>query len=129
MIKNLTPHVVCLFDMSTVTSNGNMGYLADDTSVCLLKLEASGTVARASQMQVEAEPISINGILVPTFYMSYGDPVELPDPEENVMLIVSALTANAAKQHGRTTDDLLIPSGVVRNSSGAVVGCTSFSRV
>lgn len=61
--------------------------------------------------------------------MVYGEPVGLPDWQEGVALIVSALTANAAAASGRRTDDLHIVQGLVRDEAGAVIGCTGFAKV
>lgn len=59
----------------------------------------------------------------------FGAPVDLPEYQEGVLLIVSLATANSAKQHGRRTDDLVITNEAVRDDSGAIIGCRSFGVV
>lgn len=60
---------------------------------------------------------------------AFGEPVNLPDFQEGIGLIVSLATANAAKQYGRRTDDLYIVNEAVRNESGQIVGCRSLAQV
>lgn len=59
----------------------------------------------------------------------FGDPVNLPDYQEGVYLVVSVTTANAARQAGRRLDDLLTTNETVRDNSGAIIGCRSFAVV
>lgn len=56
--------------------------------------------------------------------VSFGEVQDLPPPEENVFLVVSALVASAAKH--RT--DLLVVGEAVRDGNGRVVGCKGLSR-
>ena len=50
-------------------------------------------------------------------------PFGLPDPAPSTFLIVSAITADAARKSGRNTDDLLLPTDLVRDSEGQIIGC------
>lgn len=47
----------------------------------------------------------------------------------NMYLIVSIITANAAKANGRRVDDLLITTDTVRDETGRIVGCKAFARI
>jgi hypothetical protein len=108
MIVNLTPHAVNLV-------------LADGT---VRTFESSG-VARAEQTVVEAG--SIEGCrLVRT---SFGAPVDLPAPQEGVFYLVSSILVSAARQSGRTVEDLLLPSDSVRDAQGRIIGCRAFALV
>lgn len=109
MICNLTPHTVTIVD-----EGGNV----------LAEFASSG-VARATQTDVPATPVE--GI--PCVVSTFGSPTGLPDPIEGVYLVVSAITASAARASGRTTEDLLLTSGPVRNAEGAIIGCRAFARV
>lgn len=107
-IINLTPHAVNLF-------------LSDNTTVTF---ESQG-VARAEQTVVDAG--SIDGYrLVRT---SFGAPVDLPDPQDGVYYLVSAILVSAARQSGRTVADLLLPAETVRDDQGRIIGCRAFALV
>ena len=108
MIRNLTPHDVNLYHGADVIATF-----------------PSEGIARASQY---AAPMgTVDGF--PLVSMTYREPVGLPEPEPGVYLIVSSLTAQAAKNYGRPTDDLLLTALPVRNGTGAIVGCQAFGWV
>lgn len=108
-ICNLTPHAVNL--------------VGDDGNV-IRTYEPIG-LARAEQMSVVCG--TLDGIeLVKTVF---GKVEGLPDYQEGVFYIVSAITANAAKAEGRITADLLIVSDAVRNDQGQIIGCRRFAVI
>lgn len=109
-IKNLTPHEVVVYD-------GNMGIIG--------RYPSEG-VARARATYV-SDNTTIND--VPLVHVTFGDPVDLPDPTEDTMFIVSLITAQAAEQVGRTTSDLLITAQPVRDEAGQIIGCTAFTQL
>ncbi len=110
IIRNFTPHAVTIFDADGITPVATF---------------PSGGVVRAQQT---AQTVgSVNGIEV--VQMQFGDVEGLPDPQSDVYLIVSLTAANAAKAHGRTTDDLLITADPVRNENGQIIGCKKFSCI
>lgn len=104
-VINLTPHAVTIL--------GSEGEL-------IMEVQSSGN-ARAKQ---ESSPI---GLLdnIPLFETHYGAPIDLPDPEEGTILIVSKITADAAKQVGRSLDDLYLVFDTVRDPSNPsnILGC------
>lgn len=51
------------------------------------------------------------------------------DVQQSLYLIVSIITANAAKANGRRVDDLLITTDTVRDETGRIVGCKAFARI
>lgn len=108
-IKNLTPHAI---------------FIVDEDGNALTVFESEG-IARAEQKDEPAG--EINGI--PLVKSTFGEPIDLPDPEENTYLIVSLVTANAAKAVGRTTEDLLLTSGLVRDEQGRIIGCKVFAVI
>lgn len=128
---NLTPHDVVIFSLrDCVEQPGGRGYTLRHSGVIpLATFPASGNVARAAQTQDALPSVRHNGAKIPVYRMTYGVPVGLPDPAEGTGLIVSALTANAAKAAGRPTYDLFIVQGVVRDDTGAIIGCTGFAQV
>ncbi|MDO4872265.1 MAG: hypothetical protein Q4A27_02460 [bacterium] len=56
-----------------------------------------------------------------------GAPINLPEFETGKWLIVSRVTAEAAKASGRDTSDLLLTTDTVRDEKGRIVGCRAFS--
>lgn len=108
-IRNLTPHAVTI-----VGEDGNV----------LRTFESEG-IARASQTTAELGALDSIRLV----RMEFGSPVGLPDPEEGVYLIVSLATANAAKQHGRSTSDLLLTADPVRDEQGRIIGCRALAVV
>ena len=107
---NLTPHAV---------------NLVDTDSVVIMTIPPSGTVARATQSDVHVGEIEGVEVVKTTF----GEPIDLPAPQEGVWLVVSLATASAAQASGRTTSDLLLTSGPVRDTDGRIIGCRRFARL
>lgn len=113
-IVNLTPHAVNICD-----AEGNV----------LATFAPEGTIARAAQTDVPVGTLEVDGHELPLVRTEFGAPVDLPDPEEGVWLVVSIITANAAKAVGRPTGDLLITSNPVRDDAGRIIGARQFAVV
>lgn len=110
-IRNLTPHTITIY--------------AEDGKTVLATFAPDGLVARASQaVQPAGEE---NGIKL--VRMTFGEPVDLPDPEPGVLLIVSGITAQAAQAAGRDCSDLRLPALPVRNEAGQIIGSQAFALV
>ena len=63
--------------------------------------------------------------LIPTVF---GATSALPEPQDGGdYLVVSIITAQAAKAFGRSVKDLLITSDPVRDAAGKIVGCRKFA--
>lgn len=103
-IRNLTPH-----EVRVVLGNGNV-----------LTFPASGEVARVASQTVQVDQLGA----IPVVHLVFGDVVGLPDPEDEVINIVSSLVRAACPQRG----DLLSPGELVRDEKGAVVGCKNLQR-
>lgn len=106
-IRNLTPHDVVVINQ--------------DNSINRI-FESEG-IARAAQSYSEAGEIDGIRIVESTF----GEPVDLPDPQDGIYLIVSMVTAQAAAKHGRATSDLLLTTLAVRNDKGQIIGCKALT--
>jgi len=105
-IVNLTPH--------TVNIEGGMSY------------PPSGQVARVSCSQ---KAIGVLPDGTPLSRCEYGDVEGLPThPEEGTMYIVSRLVL-AASEWDVQRNDLLVPSDLVRDEEGRVIGCRSFEQL
>lgn len=113
-IRNLTPHSVTL-----IGSGGDI----------ILSLPPEGIVARATQEDAHASWIEVQGKRVEVVTTKFGCPTDLPRQQEGVLLVVSFITAQAAKAAGRQTHDLLVVSDLVRDGSGSIVGCRKFATV
>lgn len=131
ILHNLTPHAVNIFSYKDVNCDKRGVFtLTDDNASPILTLHSEG-VARAAQREEVVGDLKVDGcaVVFEVLNMSYHEPVDLPAPQEGHGYVVSFLTASAAKAHGRSTDDLYVVAHAVRNSSGQIVGCTSFSQV
>jgi len=112
-IVNLTPHDIVLMNEY------------DRVQVTL----PSAGVARAKVDIIPVGTLVLDGEFIPLVESHYGEPVDLPEPAEDVAYIVSLVTAQAAREHGRTTDDLLLVQKLVRDGDGQVIGARALSRL
>lgn len=99
-ILNLTPHPLTL-----VGEDGT------------LTVPASGQVARLAVTRTACAPVTFDGVTLPVSRPTMGDIVGLPAPAPGVILVVSALVAEAA---GRA--DVMSPGELLRDTTGAVIG-------
>ena len=109
MIKNLTPHKIVMVNADGAVTR---------------EYESEG-IARATQSNIQVG--EVDG--VPLMETSFGETIDLPEYQDGVYLIVSIITANAAKANGRRVDDLLITTDTVRDETGRIVGCKAFARI
>lgn len=126
-VINLTPHQINLYNIADCTEvqQGSYKALTLKEGVQPLAVFPSEGVARASAVKAEVDHLEIGGQVVAVNATTYGTPEGLPDAVEGTYLIVSALTAQAAKDR----HDLLIVDGTVRDGAGRICGCTAFGRV
>lgn len=108
-IRNLTPHTVSIIG-------------SDGAVKAAFPSEGS---ARADQIATKIG--ELNGIELVS--MKFGATEDLPAPVDGTYYIVSVITANAAKEEGRATSDLLITADPVRDDSGRIIGCKRFAIV
>ena len=81
-------------------------------------IETSGFIARVhTHLHQEGE---ING--VPIFVRSGESVVNLPEPKEDVMFLVTSYVREALPQRR----DLLSPAKFTRDKNGVVIGCGAF---
>jgi|FLOH01.1.fsa_nt_gi hypothetical protein len=99
MLVNLTAHTI-----NEVTTGAS--------------IPPSGRVAR-----VKASTRKVNEFLgYPIFESTFGPVEGLPEEQEGVMYIVSALCMNACPERY----DLLSPGNVMRSEEGKIIGCIGF---
>ena len=98
-LVNLTPH--------TINIIGEGGSVT---------LPPSGQVARCATKSVV---VGSAGEGVALFRTTYGEVVDLPEPEEGVLLITSALVRSAVPARGEVAS----PGDLVRDANGQPIGC------
>lgn len=126
-IINLTPHAIALYSVSDCTEvqSGSYKSLILKEGASPLATYPSQGVARATASKAVVDHLEIGGQVVAVNATTYGEPEGLPEPQADTYYVVSALTAQAAKD--RT--DLLIVDGTVRDADNRICGCTAFGRV
>lgn len=105
MLINKTPHSVVICDTEGHT---------------LRVIEPAGQPIR-----LKAETVrdgEVDG--VPVSRTLFGEPVNLPEPEEGTSYIVSQLVKNACPER----EDLLVPAEVLRDEKGVILGCQSLGK-
>lgn len=106
-IVNLTPH-----DINVVDDDGNN----------IISFPSQGTVRLSSDIVSGGSVKDVSGVNIPLTKTSFGNPQGLPD-KDGRLFIVSSLVAQACPNR----DDLLIVNDTVRDDSGKIIGCRSFS--
>lgn len=81
--------------------------------------------ARCSTNRELIEYIDFEGAKVPVNKTIFGT-AGLPEPQEDTVIIVSAIVANVMRDKGRT--DLMVVDSPVRDG-GKIVGCRALSAV
>jgi len=143
-IRNLTPHAITL--LRDDPEGEVRGYFGNPPAVREGRFSVVATfppeskVARVSQHEERVGELEINGYTVPLVSTVFGEPYVVirgpggeelrepfPEPSEGVYLIVSLITAEAVRAHGRTTRDLLVPGDYIRDADGRVIGIRRFT--
>lgn len=104
-IMNCTPHTV---------------NFVNDAGEVIRSIEPSGILPRVSSS------INLVGDIdgIPDEETVYGEVTDLPEKQDGVILIVSAMVASRLPYR----DDLRVPGRQVRNDRGQVIGCRSLSN-
>jgi hypothetical protein len=112
---NLTPHEVVVYDQAGQN--------------VILKIPPSGKVARVA---VKAEIVAeVNGISIRK--TTYGDIVDLPDPQPDTVYITSVVVLIALQAKGIQRYDVVSPDtnpdSVVRDAQGKILGVKYFQTI
>ena len=105
MLVNMTPHPITI--------------LNEDGEV-EKEIPSSGIVPRVQYQRTLVEEVEE----VKVWQQSQAEITDLPDFQEGVFVIVSKMVAEAAKRH-----DLIVPTDMVRNDDGVVLGCQGFTVI
>jgi hypothetical protein len=130
-IRNFTPRAVQLLVEMPGPISGYVhshDRVLDATFQHVVWLPSEGN-ARVQQFDEPIREHIIASYLIPVVRVTFGVPIDLPSPEQGTMLLVNPVTAYAAKDSGRTTDDLFLPNRPVRGDRGTIIGYTRFAVV
>ena len=108
-IVNLTPHTI--------------NFVGQDNTI-VATIPSSG-VARATQRREIVDTIMANGVTLPIARCTYGDVQGLPEPMDDTIYIVSAITAQAVP----TRPDVFIVDDSVRDENGRIIGVRGLAHV
>lgn len=125
MVINLTSHEVVIYSSTDcVLRDGKLFLREEEEEAGLQPLRAYPAAEVPARVVVDYENDGVaDGICI--FRLEVKDILGLPEPKKDTWYIVSKIVAQACPERS----DLLIPDGIVRDKSGAVVGCVNFSRV
>jgi hypothetical protein len=107
-IKNLSPHPIVLLGV---------------------EIPPSGVVARCEEKVEEIDRFEWDGKTIPVIKKTLGEVVNLPEPEEDTIFIVSLLVAEAVKKQFPDRKDIFVVGETVRDSSGKIIGAISLAKV
>jgi len=106
-LMNLTPHAIDI-----VTEDGTLSIAPEARPARLVgRTEPDGTIA-------------VDGLAVPLLKHRYDVAVDLPDPEDGVLLIVAQVVLDFLPER----EDLVTPTELVRDEVGRVIGCRALGR-
>lgn len=110
-IVNLTPH--------------DINFIGEGNEV-VLTIPSSG-VARASSTRYQTGTVTPEGtdLVISLNRTIFGKVENLPDPQEDTIYIVSALTAQAVPERY----DLYITDDAVRDENGRIIGCRALAHI
>lgn len=106
-VRNLTPH-----DVVVLAETGAVIFVAE------------AAPARISTTTRTLGTLTTTEGSVPLVEIGSGEPVGLPEPQPGTWFIVSSQVASRLPHR----DDLLVPTGLVRDADGAVSACRSLGR-
>ncbi len=104
-LVNLTPHALHLYG---TTDSGCTGQVS---------VPSSGTIARLAVRREGRGSLAFGDVVLDVVAPTFGSVHGLPDPEDGVLYIASALVAEAVKR-----PDVMSPGEALRDVSGAIIG-------
>ena len=108
-IVNLTPHTI--------------NFVGQDNTI-VASIPSSG-VARVVQSREIVDTVVANGITLPIARCTYGDVQGLPEPMDDTIYIVSAITAQAVPMR----PDVFIVDDSVRDENGRIIGVRGLAHI
>lgn len=83
--------------------------------------EPSGIIARVGEVEVTSFKVAGN---IEVKQKKFVDPVDIPEPQDNVFYIVSSIVAMSCPHR----KDFIVPDEFIRDETGRIVGCKKFSQ-
>ena len=111
---NLTPHVVKIY-----AEGGDI--------ICTIPSSGSARCSSERKLLGVVKPDEAKQA-IPIYQVIYGAVENIPETTPNTKYIVSNVAAQRLKLDGRV-DDILVPEGLIRDSGGNILGCSSLARV
>ena len=115
---NLTPHPITIHD--------------GDNAVTI---PPSGTVARVATSSIEMYRLPVEPGVSPVLQMTtFGQVVDLPEPQDGVYYVVSGLVLSALREQGSDRQDVIAPAtgpkdDAIRDEAGCITGVTRFNAL
>jgi len=129
-ILDYTGHGTTLLDyddQGEILGTIGRGPAATEVRFTVLEAIPPSGIASAVETEEELPPLTTaSGKTVRQTRKTYGATVGLPDRRPGVILVVSRITANAARAEGRSVTDLRTPNEMVTHR-GRIVGCLSLT--
>lgn len=124
-LVNLTPHPIHVY------ADADPQHHDDATATVLFTVQPIGKPARVAMIDLgragTAYDDYASGYSTWIEWIEFGQVHDLPQREQGTTFIVSLVVALATARGSR--DDLVFPTGEVRNPAGTVIGCRGFGRV
>jgi len=93
-----------------------------------VRLPPSGFVVRASEERERIGTLLLDGVSVPVYRVSFGEPSGIP--EEAEAIVVSAVAAQAIRRHRPDlVDRVYVTADPVRDESGRIIGARGLARI
>lgn len=113
------PPVIIRAEIINLTAE-DVHFVSGEYNQNRITFPVSGIIAKVEEIMNEVG--KLNGG-IPLYETIYGDVVNLPEPSQGVVFIVSTLVALIAER-----DDLVVCSNHVYNSNGVIIGCKGFTH-
>lgn len=85
----------------------------------------SRVIARVATVREVVDTIPLRGKLIPVNVVKFGKTVDVPEYQEDVIVIVSRMVAEAHPER----HDLVFPDSLTRDDEGRVVGCSALGSL
>jgi hypothetical protein len=90
-----------------------------------ITIPPSGVVVRVATVRELVDTIPLGEKLVPVNVVKSGLTLDLPEFQENVVIIVSRMVAEAHPER----HDLVFPDSLTRDNKGNVIGCNALGSL
>lgn len=110
-VVNLTPHAINLKNENTQ-----------------MTFQPSGSVARVSMSSNLVQQVVIDGVVIPVSQNVMGSVEGLPEPQHDVIYLVSALVGSSVSGRSDVYGPDTSPASVIRDDKGQIVGVSRLQK-